>query len=68
METFQSILYMVKCVTKLVFAVMILLTCIFHAEKLKDLFEKHGVCATIVLITSILGYIFFIMDMNSMFI
>lgn len=68
METFQSILYMVKCVTKLVFAVMILLACIFHAEKLKDLFEKHGVCATIVLIASILGYIFFIMDMNSMFI
>ena len=67
METFQSILYMVKCVTKLVFAVMILLACIFHAEKPKEFFEKHRICATIVLIASILGYIFFIMDMNSMF-
>ena len=67
MEIFQFIVYIVKCITKLVFAVMILLACIFHAEKPKEFFEKHRICATIVLIASILGYIFFIMDMNTMF-
>ena len=67
METFQFVLYIVKCMTKLVLAVMILLAYIFHAEKPKEFFEKHRICATIVLIASILGYIFFIMDMNTMF-
>ena len=62
MEIFQFVLYIVKCITKLIFAVMILLACIFHAEKPKEFFEKHRICATIVLIASILGYIFFIMD------
>ena len=62
MEIFQFVLYVGKCITRLIFAVMIVLACICHAEKPKEFFEKHRICATIVLIASILGYIFFIMD------